>query len=61
MTPRKPASRKNAVSVSYVSGGPRIGPTLLANPDQLVPNSYAMTRPVTTPTPNTTAKIFSQY
>lgn len=38
MTPRKPASRKNAVSTSYAISGPITGPVLSEKTDQLVPN-----------------------
>ena len=38
ITPRKPASRKNAVSTSYASSGPVTPPAKRENSLQLVPN-----------------------
>src|SRR5271155_1631171 len=38
MTPRTPASRKNAVSTSYAMSGPMIGPARFEYADQFVPN-----------------------
>src|SRR5271154_6379419 len=38
ITPRNPASRKNAESTSYAMSGPIIGPALSENTAQLVPN-----------------------
>jgi hypothetical protein len=61
MTPRNPASRKNAVSTSYAMSGPTIGPARSENTDQLVPNWYDITMPDTTPIANVTAKILIQY
>ena len=37
-TPKKLASSMKAVKVSYISSGPWIGPDILANALQLVPN-----------------------
>src|SRR5476649_1112730 len=60
ITPRNPASRKNAVRTSYVSNGPVILPANEEKKLQLVPNWYAMTSPDTTPIPKLTANIFDQ-
>src|SRR3989344_5355962 len=60
ITPRKPASRKKAVSTSYVSSGPVTEPAKSEKRLQLVPNWYAMTKPETTPMPKLTAKTFDQ-
>ena len=38
ITPRNPASKKNAVKISYPINGPRIGPVLSENTLQFVPN-----------------------
>jgi hypothetical protein len=38
ITPRKPASRKKAVSTSYAMSGPITAPALVEKTDQLVPN-----------------------
>lgn len=38
ITPRKVASRKNAVSTSNASSGPAMLPTWFMKPGQLVPN-----------------------
>ncbi len=38
MMPRKPASRKKAVSTSYAISGPTTGPARSENTAQLVPN-----------------------
>src|SRR6516165_4410434 len=58
--PKKLASRKKAVKVSYERSGPWIGPDMRASTLQFVPNWNAMTIPETTPSPNATPKIFSQ-
>src|SRR5690606_16298272 len=60
ITPRKVASRKNAVSTSKPSSGPITAPARSANTDQLVPIWKLITMPPTTPMPNDPAKIFSQ-
>src|SRR6516165_4854543 len=58
--PKKLASRKKAVKVSYERSGPWMGPDMRANTLQFVPNWKAMTIPETTPSPNATPKILSQ-
>src|SRR6516162_2832822 len=58
--PKKLASRKKAVKVSYERSGPWIGPDMRASTLQFVPNWNAMTIPETTPSPNATPKILSQ-
>jgi len=60
MIPRKPASRKKAVSTSYPNSEPITGPASCANFAKFVPNSNAITMPVTTPTPKPMAKMPSQ-
>ena len=60
ITPRKLASRKNAVSTSYDSSGPRMAPARSLSTAQLVPNWKLMTMPLTTPMPNEIAKILTQ-
>src|SRR5262249_9101554 len=60
ITPRKVASRKNAVSTSYDSSGPRMLPACSLSTAQLVPNWKLMTMPDTTPMPKDTAKTLVQ-
>src|SRR6202171_1670022 len=59
-TPKKLASSMKAVKVSYIRSGPWIGPDILDNTLQFVPNWNAITIPDTTPSPNATPNIFSQ-
>src|SRR5690606_1241465 len=54
--PKKPASRKNAVSTSYAISGPSTAPVMRENSEKLVPNSYDSTMPDTTPIPKVIAK-----
>src|SRR3546814_13263981 len=54
ITPRKVASRKNAVNTSYDSSGPRMLPARSPRTSQLVPNWELMTMRATTPQPNNT-------
>src|SRR5438477_12754414 len=58
--PKKLASRKKAVKVSYDRSGPWIGPDICDSTLQFVPNWNAMTIPETTPSPKATPKILSQ-
>ncbi len=60
MTPRKVASRKNAVSTSNASSGPAMLPTRFMKPGQLVPNWNDMVMPVTTPIANESANTLVQ-
>ncbi len=59
-TPRKPASRKNAVRPSYAINGPEMSAVASEKRLQLVPNWNGMTMPETTPMPNDTANTLSQ-
>ena len=52
--------RAKAVKLSYASSGPSIGPVRRDSSLQFEPNWNAITIPDTTPSPNATAKIFSQ-
>jgi hypothetical protein len=59
-SPRKPASRKKAVTTSIAMMTPTIGPTSCAKRPQLRPNSNVSTIPDTTPSAKPMPKIRRQ-
>src|SRR5260370_22380073 len=60
-TPKKLASSMKAVKVSYIKSGPWIGPDILHNTLQFLPNWNSIKIPDTAPSPNAPPNIFTQH